>query len=512
KALKKIEEKINEKKTFDSFFSGSYIYEINGNEILLVAPSSVAQALLSSQYFGLIKETIDDLCEENYKITVVTESTLPKSNPDQESNNSNPISYSSGRSYFEGSQINTQLTFDNFVVGESNKEAYHAALYVARNGGMLYNPLFIYSPTGLGKTHLLHAIGNEVKAKRLPSGKILCLSSDEFVDEYIKWVKAEREGKSPKEYFDDVDILLVDDVQLLAGKDKTQDLFFTIYETLVKRGKRIIITSDKQPSDLHGLEERLVSRFAQGLTLSINEPDEKTCLEILKTKITENNIDYSKIDDIISSLKKINSSLKLGFNLPIQISDHDKDIIDKVLQKYVDSFVIANNVGQLIYKEKHDIIAGLGMNIISQYTKDFYLDFGIKNVILSLENNVNFANKNSDSLFYVLGYNTLMNFAHCPFKVNYGNTCAHCTYHDNLSYQGENRQSLRIRRCRMHNCYFELLNSKLINTYRLVDTLKVLDLRSLNENEYNNLSLFLNGDIDYVSLQESIGLLKSEIK
>ena len=193
--------------------------------------------------------------------------------------------------------VNNKLTFANFVVGEFNKDAHNAALYVARNGGNLFNPLFIYSHSGLGKTHLLHAIGNEIKASRMPNAKILYIPSTEFVEEYIKYVRVEKDSQSIKDYFKDVDVLLFDDVQFLAEKVKTQEFFFIVYQELINSGKRIVITSDKQPNEIRGLEERLVTRFTQGLTVKINEPDTDTCVEILRQKIINLGLDLNKFDE-----------------------------------------------------------------------------------------------------------------------------------------------------------------------------------------------------------------------
>ena len=302
KALKIIENKLNEKKAFDSFFANSYIYEIKGNTIYIVANGILAKTVLNRQYRDLIVSVINDLTEDNYSIEIYTDEEI--ANIKAVNGGSKPSSTKNSRqddssSYFEGASINPNLTFDNFVVGDFNKEAHRAALYVAKNGGTLFNPLFIYSHSGLGKTHLLHAIGNEILSTRMPNAKILYITANDFVEEYIKFVRAEKDNQTLKDFFKGVDLLLLDDVQFLADKVKTEEMFFYIYQEMINKGKRIIITSDRQPTELRGLEDRLITRFTQGLTVKIDDPDKKTCIEILKRKIKESGLDINKIDDAV---------------------------------------------------------------------------------------------------------------------------------------------------------------------------------------------------------------------
>ena len=297
KALKKIAEKINEKKIFDSFFANSYIYDVKSHTIIVVANSIVAKTVMSGQYADLINSVISDLTEEEYTVEVYTEDEI-----NEKFGKKTPVSKkeeSPKQEYFEGAKVNPTLTFDNFVVGSFNKEAHQAAKYVAENDGTLFNPLFIYSHSGLGKTHLLHAIGNKVLATRMPNAKILYITANDFVEEYIKFVRAERDNQSLKDFFKGVDLLLLDDVQFLADKVKTEEMFFYIYQDMINKGKRIIITSDRQPTELKGLEDRLITRFSQGLTVKIEEPDKDTCVEILKKKIADAGIDIDRVDDAV---------------------------------------------------------------------------------------------------------------------------------------------------------------------------------------------------------------------
>ena len=296
KTLKKVRESISDTYSFDYFLANTYIYEIKGNNIILVCDKLAGKPTIERNYLKLLENTVSDLAEEKYKITVVLEQDIENTNVKVSTPTKVNESPKETR-FFENSYINTKLTFNNFVVGDFNKEAHKAALFVARNGGSLFNPLFIYSHSGLGKTHLLHAVANEVKASRMPDANILYTPTNLFVDEYINFVKAEKNTESLREFFKKVDILLIDDIQFLAGKVATEEMFFYIFQDMVNAGKRIIITSDRQPNELKGIEDRLVTRFTQGLTVKIDEPDVDASVEILKTKIKEAGLDLERFDE-----------------------------------------------------------------------------------------------------------------------------------------------------------------------------------------------------------------------
>ena len=293
KALKIIQNKINDKKTFDSFFANSYIYEIKGNSIIVVTSSPTAKVLMNGQYHDLIVSVVSDLTEGDYSVKVYTEEEIASEK--KHSKTKEVVKEEQPDKYFAESKIKENLTFDNFVVGSPNKEAYKAALFVAENDKDFYNPLFIFSNPGLGKTHLLFAIANRYK-ERKHDAKVLYITAEEFVVEYLKFVRAESDSQSLKDFFKNVDLLLLDDIQFLAEKVKTQEMFFYIYQDLVNKGRKIIITSDRQPSELKGMEERLVSRFKQGLTVEIHAVDKETCIGIVKQKMIENGFDYKKVD------------------------------------------------------------------------------------------------------------------------------------------------------------------------------------------------------------------------
>lgn len=292
KALIKIEERLGEKQIFDSFFANSYINEINNNEITVVVNSALAARLISTKYNDIITDIINELTESNFRMKYILASEIKQTE--------SPVNVVKKQNYFKDATLNPKLTFDNFVVGDFNREASQAALYVASNPGKTFaQPLFIYSNSGLGKTHLLQAIGNYILKEVKPGAKILYIAASDFVEEFIRFIKGEKDAQSLKDFFDTVDVLLLDDVQLLANKNQTQEMFFTIYNKLIENNKQIVLTSDKQPSELHGLEDRLVTRFTKGLTVNIKEPDQNTCVEILKKKIVANGLDLEIFDDSV---------------------------------------------------------------------------------------------------------------------------------------------------------------------------------------------------------------------
>ncbi len=186
--------------------------------------------------------------------------------------------------------LNPDFTFDNFIVGDNNVLAHAAATAVAREPGTKYSPLFIFGGVGLGKTHLLHAIGNKV-AEENPDASIFLMSTQNFIDEVVNAVRTGK-GDKIREKYRTNDVFILDDVQFLAGKERTQEILFHVFNDLHLAGKQIIFSSDRPPGDLGGLEERLVSRFSMGMIADIQAPDFETRLAILQTKMEEAQIKF----------------------------------------------------------------------------------------------------------------------------------------------------------------------------------------------------------------------------
>ena len=360
RSLKKIEERLGEKQLFDSFFAGSYINEIHGDTIVVVVNSSLAAALIKQKYYDLVEDVVSEITESNFKLDFVLENEVQKGAEKQ--------AQSKKQQYFQEATLNPKLTFDNFVVGSFNREASQASLFVASNPGKtLAQPLFIYSNSGLGKTHLLHAIGNYIKNAR-PNFKILYISTSDFVEEYIRYVKGEKEAESLKDFFSSIDVLLLDDVQMLANKVKTQEMFFAIYNKMIDNSKQVVITSDKQPNELNGLEDRLVTRFCKGLVMKINEPDQNTCVEILRKKIEANGLELQRFDDAVlyffadkfsKNVRELEGALNRLIFYVVSLKQTDKISMD-VAMEAVQSLTGGKSLSSTLNEQKI-------INVVSDY-------------------------------------------------------------------------------------------------------------------------------------------------
>jgi chromosomal replication initiator protein len=288
RVLDRLQTRINDRHIFDSFFADTYIHSIDGSDIKVVVSSGLASNLLSTKYMDVLALTVAEITQSNFKLLFLQKGDLEK----------NVKLVEKKPAFFASSFVNRKYTFDNFVVGTSNREAHQAAVLIASNPGKLfnYNPLFIYSQSGLGKTHLLHAIGNYVR-ENAPNLKVLYITTDDFVDEFIKYVSGEKDSDNMKDFFKAIDVLMVDDIQFLSEKVKTEEMFFHIFNHLVNAGKQIILTSDRHPSEIRGVESRLVTRFNSGLTMNITVPDLPTRVAILKKKIEANGLDITYFDE-----------------------------------------------------------------------------------------------------------------------------------------------------------------------------------------------------------------------
>ncbi|MBW1604989.1 chromosomal replication initiator protein DnaA [Lactobacillus sp. Sy-1] len=222
----------------------------------------------------------------------------------------------------KNNQLNPNYTFDKFVVGKPNMFAQAAALSVAEDPGTTYNPLLIYGGVGLGKTHLMQAIGNYM-LEQDPTKNVVFITSEKFTNEFVSAVKKDAHGGSEmerfKEKYRNVDLLLVDDIQFFSSKDKTQEEFFHTFNDLHKDGKQIVMTSDRLPNEIAKLQDRLVSRFNWGLAVSIDEPDVATRTKILQSKakysniaITDEALEYlaEKVDSNVRELESALSRVK----------------------------------------------------------------------------------------------------------------------------------------------------------------------------------------------------------
>ena len=271
------------------------LVSLTDTEAILACPSFINMTVIT-QKLEVVTNCFEEVLGKRVKVKVIELEDIPKVSPFAEVNND-----------FLTRSIDTNQTFTNFVVGRSNAQAHLASMTCASNLAIVYNPLFIYGNSGLGKTHLLNAIGNQVKAL-YPDKKIGFISGLEFVEGVYK-ASQENRFDEFKASFHDLDLLLVDDVQFLAGKPKTHELFFTVFNELVNNRKQICITSDRSPSDIKGLEERIVSRFNQGLTVNIEAPEYETSINILKMKIANSSgLNQLSVDDAVLNYLATNFS------------------------------------------------------------------------------------------------------------------------------------------------------------------------------------------------------------
>ena len=289
--LLKVHDRLNDQRVYDSFFDKTYIDSLDGSTMIVVANSQLASLIINSKYLDLVTRCVEDVTGTNFTLKFVDKEGVKEERKKQEEK---PV-------FFADSHLDPKFTFESFVVGESNREAYQAALMISKTPGKFFNPLLLYSDSGLGKTHLMQAIGNALKEER-PNVKVLYVAAADFVDEYIKFAQGHKEEQSLTQFFKtDVDCLLIDDIQFLIGKKKTMEMFFVVFSDLERAGKQIVITSDQHPNLLDGLDDRLKSRFQAGLPLSIKRPDLATSAEILRAKITAGGLDVNDFDDDVIS-------------------------------------------------------------------------------------------------------------------------------------------------------------------------------------------------------------------
>ncbi len=286
--LVRLENDINDKTVFSTYFQDTKILSIEGDLVTILTNSAFGKEVLNRKFLEKIQDFLCDVTQSNFKCQIIDQTGL---NGLKKNGHAASVSTPTGDAFI--THLNPRYSFENFVVGLSNRECYSAALATAMNPGDFYNPLFIYGKSGLGKTHILHAIGNYVRLKR-PAFKVLYLTADDFFEEYVRAIK-DRELESLKDRFREIDLLLLDDVQFMATKERTKETFFHVFNLLVNAGKQIVITSDRPPHELRSLEDRLVGRFASGLSLEIKALEYETALAILNKKIEAQNINGGAI-------------------------------------------------------------------------------------------------------------------------------------------------------------------------------------------------------------------------
>lgn len=293
--------------TYETWIKPLEIQNIEGNHIVFKAISEYHKDFIQSRYSPLILNTLKFITNKDWSFSVVwnQEETL-SSNPqvitsEKKSDSDDDISQ------YANKTLNPKYTFETFVVGNNNRFAHAAALAVGDRPGEAYNPLFLYGGVGLGKTHLMHAIGNRILQNNRKAN-VLYVTSEKFTNHLINAIK-DFKNEAFRNKYRNIDVLLIDDIQFIGGKDRVQEEFFHTFNTLHEEGKQIIISSDKAPKDIPLLEDRLKSRFEWGLLADLSNPDYETRLAILRKKAQDENIIVD--DHILSNIaNKIDSNIR----------------------------------------------------------------------------------------------------------------------------------------------------------------------------------------------------------
>ncbi len=291
--------------SFDTWIAPLGIDSINDDNIVFTATSDFQKDFIENKFNSLIFNTLRYITNREWTFSVIDISQENSSDTSIITNKNSNVSDTELENNHQ--TLNPKYTFETFVVGNNNRFAHAAALAVGNEPGKSYNPLFLYGGVGLGKTHLMQAIGNRILENN-PKSNVLYVTSEKFTNQLINAIKDSKTEMFRNKYRN-IDVLLIDDIQFIAGKDRIQEEFFHTFNTLREDGKQIIISSDKPPRDIEFLEDRLKSRFEWGLLADISCPDYETRLAILRKKAQDENIiiDDSILSDIAT---KIDSNIR----------------------------------------------------------------------------------------------------------------------------------------------------------------------------------------------------------
>ena len=285
--------------SFSTWFKSTELDIISDNEVAVLSPNPFVLTQLEKRYYQRIA---DGLKRNGLAVSTIHFRPKKVATRRQRLNRDEPHSTATSPSIIKQANksttnLNPRYTFDNFIVGSSNDLAHAACQAIAANPGTKYNPLYLYGGSGLGKTHLMQAVGNEI-IKRQPSARVLYTTTETFVSEFLDSIRFKKKGFSDK--YRNVDVLIVDDMQFIANKEKTQDEFFHTFNDLHQHDKQIIISSDKPPKSIPTLTDRLRSRFEWGMTIDVQMPDYETRCAIVTAKAGLSNVELSA--DVIEYL------------------------------------------------------------------------------------------------------------------------------------------------------------------------------------------------------------------
>jgi len=340
-----------ETNTFEEIFESiDSIFQVKNNYIYLIVENEFIKRRIEMLYLKRINRMLEHHVDEKHEYRLITKEQAEKElsqaveyDPVKADHEPNELFYKTN--------LNPSYTFNNFVVGNSNRLSYTSAIKVADQPGVVANPLYIFGDVGLGKTHLMQCVGNYILEGDI-NKRVLYVKADQFVEDYVRYASKKKYNEFTNLYRT-VDVLLVDDIQFLAKKEKSQEEFFKLFEQLHNQQKQIVITSDRKASDLKDIMSRLTSRFAWGVTVDINRPDLDHRIKILEKKL--------------------------------MAETSDKDLIPQKVIEYIAS-VFDNNVRELEGALKRVLF----------YCTAFNYDFNIKNAEIALENLIKPKHNNKD--------------------------------------------------------------------------------------------------------------------
>ena len=359
--LSKIKEEINSL-SFQTWFEETELYRLDKNVAKIIVPYAIHKNHIMNNYHDIIVENLYELTKVTYELELLLKEDIKEDKIDniKEINNFNTETVSIENNFID-SNLNSKYTFENFIVGNSNKFAHAAALAVAENPGKMYNPLFIYGNSGLGKTHLMHAIGNYIVKNS--NKKVLYVTSEQFVSDFIGINKKDESGTNFsyvdffKQKYRNIFVFIIYVIQYLGGATETQKEFFHTFNTLYGDNKQIIISSDRSPDDLKILEDRLRTRFCWGLPVDIYPPDFELRVAILKKRILGEAINKEIPEQVIeymasnlgSDIRQLEGAVtRLVAYSTIMGSEIDLNLAMEALKDYINKGISEkNNVNKI---------------------------------------------------------------------------------------------------------------------------------------------------------------------
>ncbi|WPX71688.1 Chromosomal replication initiator protein DnaA [Blautia coccoides] len=344
--------------SFNTWLKSLTVHKVEGDTVTIIVPTGqIGINYIANKYLLPLKVAISETAGEDYEIALILPDDVPPDTVD------NPVSSAAVNESIEKANLNPKYTFDTFVVGSNNKLAHAASVAVAESPGEVYNPLFIYGGVGLGKTHLMHSIAHFVLQKR-PQSKVLYVTSEYFTNELIESIRNGNNSTMSKfrEKYRNIDVLLIDDIQFIIGKESTQEEFFHTFNALHGAKKQIIISSDKPPKDMEILEDRLRSRFEWGLIVDISSPDFETRMAILRKKeeLDGYQIDDQVIEYIAQNVKSNIRELEGSLNKIMAYANLENREINLALAEKVLKDIISPN-------QKRTVTPELIINIVAEH-------------------------------------------------------------------------------------------------------------------------------------------------